>query len=52
MQRIHKERHTQIGHNCRFLILQERFWDPCTEGPNVFRGLEVRPLCASMGSGF
>lgn len=40
LQRIFKEGHCQIWHNCR-LVLQERFWRPRTESPDCFRGTKV-----------
>jgi hypothetical protein len=43
MQRIVKEGHSRVRHDCRLLVLQERFWDPGTTSANGVRGTEVRP---------
>jgi hypothetical protein len=43
IQRILKGRHSRVWYDCRFLILQERFWDPGTKSANGVRGTKVRP---------
>lgn len=43
MQRILKGRHSRVWYDCRFLILQECFWDPGTKSANGICGTEVGP---------
>lgn len=48
LQRVFKEGHSQVWHNCRFLVLQERFWESCTESADGFCGTEVCTLRTSV----